>query len=202
MINNFKQIENLLQFKEEGDFFFIQILKRRKDNPGMEQDMILINNYFVYSFEDYYRKEKIIIDECNYHNARAYIRVNKRNTKKVAFQTLKKVTDCIMNGDYHAVKNCYLSAAGEFHSQEPKRWIVDIDVVNGKAYTVQELSEMDNYIKWINECEPVGPKVLDIIQTKNGYHLITTPFNLQIWRKLIKCPIDIHKDNPTILYIP
>lgn len=143
MINNFNRIESLLDFKNVGDFYFIQILKRRKDNPEMEKDMTIINNYFVYSIEDFYNHESRIKFECDAHNARAYIRVNVRNTQKIAMQTLKKVTDLIISGDYRAVKSAYLSAAGEFHSQNPKLWIVDVDE--------KDLSAVDMYMDMINE---------------------------------------------------
>lgn len=199
MVNNFELIKGLLQFNHEGDFYFIQILKRRKDNTGMEVDMRVINNYFIYSerqlMEDLQQR---IIEECNFHNARAYIRVNVRNAEKIALQTLKKVTDMIISKDYKAVKNAYLSAAGEHHSQVPKRWIVDID---GSDW----IDTFAMYTDMINGCQPLGNKVIGCIPTKNGYHIICTPFNLQEWNKLFKepfTPIDIHKDNPTLLYCP
>ena len=48
---------------------------------------------------------------------------------------------------------------------------------------------------------PIGQKVISIVPTKSGVHLISKPFDLQEFTK--KYPhIDIHKDNPTNLYIP
>ena len=39
------------------------------------------------------------------------------------------------------------------------------------------------------------------VPTKNGYHILVTPFNPNLFKD--KFPkIDLHKDNPTILYIP
>lgn len=45
--------------------------------------------------------------------------------------------------------------------------------------------------------------ILDIIDfpNENGFHLITKPFNMEEFRALHPT-IDIHKDNPSILYIP
>ena len=44
-------------------------------------------------------------------------------------------------------------------------------------------------------------KIYAYIPTKNGYHIITKPFNLKQFKD--KYPdIDVHKNNPTILYIP
>jgi hypothetical protein len=39
------------------------------------------------------------------------------------------------------------------------------------------------------------------VPTKNGIHLITNPFNLNAF-KFGFPNIDVHKNNPTILYIP
>jgi len=43
-------------------------------------------------------------------------------------------------------------------------------------------------------------KVIDLIPSKSGYHLITNPFNLAKFKKLY--PVDVQKDAPTNLYIP
>jgi hypothetical protein len=40
MINNFQAIRDLLTFGDEDKFYFIQIYKRRKDNPDMKKDMV------------------------------------------------------------------------------------------------------------------------------------------------------------------
>jgi hypothetical protein len=49
--------------------------------------------------------------------------------------------------------------------------------------------------------DPIGSKIVSTVPTKSGYHLITLPFNVQKFRE--KFPdIDVHRNNPTILYIP
>ena len=74
-----------------------------------------------------------------------------------------------------------------------KKWILDVD-------NVDEISPiMMSYID--NKCEPVGSKCLTIIKSKSGFHLITKPFNVDTFTKHYY-NIEIHKDNPTNLYIP
>ena len=34
MIDNFEQISKLLTFTSEDEFYFVQVLQRKKDNPG------------------------------------------------------------------------------------------------------------------------------------------------------------------------
>ena len=43
-IDNYKLIEPHLRWDNPDMFYFIQIFKRRKDNHGMDKDMILIDN--------------------------------------------------------------------------------------------------------------------------------------------------------------
>ena len=53
----------------------------------------------------------------------------------------------------------------------------------------------------INTLQPSGDKIVATIPTRSGYHLITTPFRLDTFN--VNHPdIDVHKNNPTILYIP
>ena len=55
------------------------------------------------------------------------------------------------------------------------------------------------------DCDPIvneaTERVLEMIPTKSGYHLITTRFDVMKFKQ--HCPnIDIQKKNPTLLYYP
>lgn len=208
MINNFKLLEPLIQFDNPGDCYFIQLLKRHKDNPDMKRNMVNVDNFFIYSMDEYREMEPRIIEVAKLHNARAYIRINRRNTEKLALNTLVKVSNLILNKDYKAVKNAYLSAAGEYNSEPIKRWIVDIDLPEEDFAIANHNAEIiENTIKELHdECNRNSKqgdyKILMNIPTKNGFHIITNPFNLKKFRDILTLPLDIHKDNPTILYIP
>lgn len=204
MIDNFGNISDLILRKATGDeFYFLQIIKRRKDNPGMEKDMFLIDNFFILGADDLIKKKNRIIELCISNNARAYFRLNKRSKKKVALQTLKLVAENIAAENYD-IKNCYLSACGQYHSDPDKTWVIDIDDIDYKDMNKEEIiikqNEMFSFIQTLIY-ETGKDDIMSFIQTKNGYHGICRPFNLQKFRE--KYPnISIHKDNPTILYIP
>lgn len=192
MIDNFELIAELIKDKTTaGEFYFLQILKRRKDNPELGKDMILIDNFFIKSAEDLLNKRERIIELCETNNARAYFRLNKRSERKIALQTLKLIADNIASDNYN-IKNCYLSCCGQYHSDENKTWLIDIDS-NDEEYD-RSIQEFIN-----TKCSPIGMKIISNIPTKNGHHLITRPFNLMEFRKEFE-GVDIHKDNPTILY--
>jgi len=200
MINNFEQIKNILKFESEDDFYFIQILKRRKENPEMGSNSALIKSYYIKSIEHFEKVMPEIITLCNATNARAGINLNKRSFKQVALQMLKKVTDCVIGENFKSVKNGYDSVCGKFTSEPNKSWIVDIDV---KAMVFVGI-----LTKKMETLQPLGDKIKSIIETKNGYHLITKPFNIKQFDELFDETFaqfekpDIHKNNPTILYIP
>ena len=201
MINNFKQIEGLLHFESDDDFYFLQLIKRKKDNPDMEKSEKIVKTYYITSIEHLEGLKGEIILICEYYNARAYINLNKRSFEKCAMHLLKQTTDCIINKEYKSAKNAYNSVCGKFGNSNSytKFWIIDIDASNDSLFI-----PLSNQLE---KLEPIGNKVIAKIPTKNGYHIITTPFNRHAFDYLfcswsvIPKP-DIHSNNPTILFIP
>lgn len=194
MVNNFNNIKSLLSFKEEGDFYFIQILKRRKDNPDMKSDTRAIDNFFVYSTDDLDKITNKIIEICDTYNARAYIRLNIRNDKKVAYRTNKIIADCLERGDFRGVRSAYLSACGTASSEKSKKWIIDIDTKDEDYVkgVIEFLIGIPNMLIWAN------------LPTKNGFHIIVNGFNPNLFtNKYPKCEnIELKtEDVPTILYM-
>ena len=191
MIHNLNQIKTLLKFDSEDDFYHLQIIKRKKEHPELGSNSYIVKTYYVKSLEHLDNIFTEIMNICNFHNARACINLNKRSFEKIAFHTLKKVTDCILNKDYKSVRKAYESVCGSYSNESEHKWIIDID---DKDYDSSEMEILMYYIL------PEGNKVITRIETKNGYHLITKPFNLQDFNQHYS--MDIHKNNPTILYIP
>jgi len=194
MIDNFEQIKNLLEFRLDDDFYHCQIIKRKKEHPELGSNSYIVKTYYIKKIEelDYYRDEMITLAEL--HNARVQINLNRRSFEKMAFHTQKKIADQLMNRDYRSVRKAYNSCCGKYSNETDKKWIIDID-------EKLSLKELNRYGKIINNSDPIGLKVEDYIPTKNGWHIITKPFNLQDFKKSYP-DIDIHKDNPTIVHIP
>lgn len=203
MINNFQTLDPLIQFDSTDDCYFVQFLKRHKDNPEMTKNMINVDNMFIYSKYDYWKYQDRIIEIANLHNARAYIRINRRSVKKIALLSNTQVAHLLLTDDYKAVKNAYLSAAGDHRSiNEPvRKWIVDVDTVDAYPSEIKELIQKLHDECNMNSKQPKYKMLLDV-PTRNGLHIITNPFNLKKFRDTIPDPIDVHKDNPTILYMP
>jgi hypothetical protein len=200
MKNNFDLVRKMLDFGSSDTYYFLQILKRRKDNPDLGKDMKVIGDYFIYSMEQFNRMEDEIIQTCVTHNARAYFRINKRSSKKTAMQMLKRVTDLIISENYKEVKNAFSSVSGEFHGDEDKKWIVDIDDVSIDTFNHSKEQIEIRELIYNLQLETGKEPMMKFIPTKSGIHIITRPFNLKNFKE--KYPdVDVHKDNMVILYL-
>ncbi len=191
MIDNIEIIKQLLDFNSEDDFYHLQIIKRKKENPELGSNSYIVKTYYVTSIEYLDKKYDEIKTLCNLHNARASINLNKRSFERMAFHLMKKVCDQIMNKDFKSVRKAYESVCGSYSNETNKKWILDMDTKEDFELRISTI---------LNPIEPVGNKVLCKIPTKNGYHLITSPFNVEKFKKLFP-DVDIHKDNPTLLYM-
>jgi hypothetical protein len=201
-MNNFETIRKMLRFDSSDDFYFIQIFKRRKDNPGMAKDCIVLKDYYVYSLEQYDNLIGLITTLCNAENARAYIRLNRRSARKTGLQMLKRITDLIISENYKDIKNSYASVAGEYHADPDKSWVVDFDDKDITRISGEQLLAVRNKIHELQFETGREPR-MDVVLTKNGYHLITRPFNIHKYRIFevdLGIMLDVHKDNPTLLY--
>lgn len=192
MINSYSKIKSLLEFNSDDDFYFLQIIKRKKDNKLMKSDNRVIKNYYINSIEYLENELNTIIEICDLFNARAMIRLNKRSFKKVSYKSLEITSMYLNNGDYKSIKSSYSRACGLTNNDKNKKWVIDIDCI------WYDCNYMENLI---NISNPIGDKIFTILDTKNGYHIITKPFDLRRFKNEYP-EIDIHKDNPINLYIP
>jgi len=200
MINNFKKISELLQFDSDDEFYFVQIIKRKKENPELGSNNVVVHSYYISSAEQLLKLENEIALLTALHNARAYINLNRCSYERVAFQTLKNVADRIMNKDFRSVKRAYNTCCGQFTIENLKKWVIDVDCPEGMFKNDVLYQHFLNEILFaIKDIEPIGDKHVATIETRNGFHLITTPFNMEKFSKLYP-NVDVHKNNPTLLY--
>jgi hypothetical protein len=195
MIDNLELIKSLLNFENEGDFYMLYILKRKKDQPEGERDnhqsVRTIRSYCIKSIEQLEKRYDEIKMMCEMFKARAYIHVQKQNHKDVSLNMMVALAQRIQDGN-HEQQNLFDSVVGQLKTHE-KRWIVDIDT--------KDIQEIRNIQVTINKCRPEGPKTKYIIPTKNGFHLITDRFDIMEFKKQYP-DIDIQKKNPTLLFLP
>jgi hypothetical protein len=195
MIDNLGLIKPLLNFENEGDFYMLYVLKRKKDQPENERDnhqsVRTIKTYCISSIEYLEKRYDEIIRLCEMFKARAYIHIQKQNHKDVSLDMMMTLAQRIKDGQF-IQNNLFDSVVGQLKTHE-KRWIIDLD-------TTDE-DEVVRMTKVINVTRPEGDKVEAIIPTKNGYHFITKRFDVEMFRNVYP-HIDIQKKNPTLLYYP
>ena len=193
MIDNFELITQLLKFPNDDIYYHLQIIRRGKDHPNLPSANRMIKAYFITDVNDldFYKQE--IKDLCKFFEARAYINLAPKSIRKTTMLQLKYLAQRTYEDDFQKIWKSWNTCAVKIKGEEP-RWVVDIDCSLEKMIYWWDIKE------YINEkCEPVGNKIISIIPTKNGNHLITTPFNLKQFKE--KYPdIDVHKNSPTLLY--
>lgn len=202
MINNFDQISALLKFDDADDFYFIQILQRNKEHPSLGSNNRRLREYYIHSKEHLMEVAEEIRIMCRSFNARAYIHLNRRNRKQIALEMLELLAHNIKCSQYQGISRLYESVCGKHHSEKDKTWLVDIDT--------HDADLTDNVIFSINRIRNkyhTAETLIHIIPTLNGVHLITPSFDSkdfsEVWAEEIRAKIiDIHKNNPTLLYIP
>jgi hypothetical protein len=196
MIDNFDNIIPLLKFESEDDFYFVQIIQRKKDNPGgirgSNNSSRLIKGYYIKSVEHLLEMKDEIIKIADLFNARVGINLNKRSFYKTSFNTLKKMSEQLHNKDFRNTHRAWNTACGVLNDSTDRIWIIDIDPKDDvdlmkQSVGVKNLIPKDKYIT--------------TLLTKSGIHYIVKAFNC---RELLTIypEIELHKNNPTNLYIP
>ena len=201
-INNYSTIIPFLTFESEDDYYLLQVIKRRKDNPNMEVGERVLRTVYITSLEKIRKIYADLVNLADQNNARIYINLNVKSMKKTSMIAMKELAGRVMDDNFKGAYHIFDSAAGQCGATRDKKWIVDLDEkeaeITGFCHYVELLG------KRIDGCQPKGPHVLKHIKTPNGVHLITNPFNIKEFKEKMEehglhCP-DIHKNNPTLLY--
>lgn len=199
MIDNFVEINHIFFNQKEqleNDYFYhLQIIQRKKDIEGLGCNNRMLRAMMIDDDHPLDKYKEEIIGMCEYYQARAYINVGPKSKKKVAVQMLQDLAQCFAKNDFNYTKRLWNTAAGTV-SPFLKRWIIDCDITD--EFTMED---RQNVINIVHESNPEGYKMIGIIPTLHGYHIITTPFDLRRLKE--EYPnLDIHKNNPTVLYVP
>lgn len=211
MTNNLENIKSRLEdvFNRNSPdlFFHVQLIQRKKEVPEINKNSNVIKSYAVKNMEYLENKlESEIIPICKLLNARAMINLNPKSFKRVTHAMLRKLSGYIEDDFYEgAITKVFDSCASSTSIEKlgiDKYWIIDIDTKD------EEVLRKAQSI--VNLCEPIVPgynKIKGMLSTKNGYHLFTTPFNVQSFNKFKDdeqnklVDVEIKKDCLTNLFI-
>ena len=180
---------------DQGDFFFVQVILRNKE-CNVNSKGNTIKDYHFFDKETFLSKKKEIITLCKAFNARAYFWVNPRSCKEIQYGIIKEALEALELGT-HKLFKCVSKAIGKKRCNKYKsKWIMDFDT--------KDWSLINKYLEIVYKCRPDGVKVNTFIKTVNGIHVISDPFDLEQFKQNVAIAkldnIDIHRDNPTLLY--
>lgn len=181
---------------DQGDFFFVQVLQRNKEN-NVSSSGHVIKDYHFFDKETFLATKEEIITLCKAFNARAYFWVNPRNCKQIQFEIIREATEAIELGTHKLFKCVSKSIGRKRNSNYKSVWILDFDTIDTEL--------INKYLDIAMECRHAGSGLIfDLIPTVNGFHALTKGFDLEQFRQKLAIAkldnIDIHKDNPTVLY--
>lgn len=196
MIDNFNLIKPLLEFPSDDIYYHLQIIQRKKDLPEMGSNNRMLKAYFICNLETLDSIEKEVKDLCNLFKARAYINLTPKSIRKTTLLQIQDLAKRVYDGEYKKIWKSWNSCAGTIKGENP-RWVIDVDNVTTSIFD----KKTKEIISVLYNIEPVEKhdKVQAVIPTKSGWHIITTPFNLQKFKEIYP-DIDVHKNNPTLLY--
>lgn len=181
---------------DQGDFFFVQVMQRNKEKNNVGSGGYVIKDYHFFDKETFLAKKEEITTLCKAFDARAYFWINPRNCKQVQYEIIREALEAIELGTNKLFK-CVSKAIGRKRCNRYKsKWILDFDT--------KDWSLINKYLDLVRKCRPNVNKILYYVPTVNGIHVITLGFDLEQFKQELAIDkldnIDIHKDNPTILY--
>lgn len=202
-VDNFTLLANYLFDQrpplKEDEVYFLQIIVRGKDGnqvSGNNKNR-LVKYYTIFSKEQLLRLKDEVIGICHVVNGRAYIHPTRRNVKEVANLTLEITVKTFISQNWIGFKGAYSTALGKSYVSSDKQFIVDLDNYELNSPETLEIKHFINTLR--GRKDENGNIVQTIVPTKHGVHLITNAFDVGEFSK--KYPnIDIHKNNPTLLY--
>ncbi len=201
LVDNFELLSNYLftwrRTLDEDEFYFLQILVRGKDGnhvSGNNKNR-LVKYYVIRSKEQLLDLKDEIVGICHVVNGRAYIHPTRRSLKEVANLALENTARTFVSQNWIGLRGVYSTAAGQSYVSNDKQFIVDLD-----DFTYDQAHEVFDFVNTLRgRKDDMGNISQIILPTKHGYHLITNAFDVGEFAK--KYPgIDIHKNNPTLLY--
>lgn len=192
--NNFDILKDFMDFSDPNKFYLALVVQRKKDNPELDRSERIIKNYMIPSLEklDYVREEMETL--CQVFNARVYLYINRRSFKNTQKAMAKILIDQICAESVSNLNHLFDSCAAS-HGCGDKFWIIDVDlpkkpdVCSSDSYM---RLESDVKMKLFDELEGMEPELPEggrrvqlVLPTKNGFHIVTKPFDTREWRNIV-----------------
>jgi hypothetical protein len=209
MIDNSIHIAAFCPATDDGDtFIYTEMLDRskRKGNNGQR----LLKTFYHRSVAEFWEQWPTIKKLCDLAGVRACTRVSPRSYRKVGATFTKLVVEAALTDNWLGMKSLYNRACG-ITAPERKLWLWDFDAVDEVDPNYSALVLASQTLARLIGTHAVNgiPVQIAEIPSKRAFHLITTGFDtralggLEVPKDGYALPnVQLHKDNPTNLYIP
>lgn len=184
MTDNFKLIKDFIQSRWGGQFdsftdafYTVEIIGRAKDNARIIAGNHKFKTYYIRTIEDLDKYENEIKLLCDTLNMRAYVSINHKSMRHVTLNTIAEYANRIAQDNFDKPYSVFDSCAAKYTERSEQLWIIDVDKEDCDRFGCGR-DDLISYYRYIieNECEP-KKKVVEIVPTKSGGHIITHPFN-------------------------
>jgi hypothetical protein len=189
MINNFKQVAEFLNFDTLGSVYRIMICQRRKDFSGddatIKKNTKVLDMFYIRSLDEFINLEQKIVDRCAQTNSRAYISTRGRTDESVAKKTMCLLAEHLYYNEFRAVEHIYDKAFGNAKTFD--KWFL-IDYDNNDDYSCLDvLNHLQSYVG--KDGKKIDVKM--VVPTRDGVHIVTTPFDKTYLLKKYKTEIKV-----------
>lgn len=172
VVNNIERILPLLKFKE-GIFYYLQVLSRKKDNPGQGRDVQLYSRSIT-SIDSLMLCVEEIKSLCTVFNARCYISLWPRSIEKYTKQLGLAISERIVHDSYsHKVFRLFDSIALSDDIivwkgiLDNSRCMIDVDCLK----TDQDfLNSLNDFLKGKVSVEAIIPSVSGVHYICNNFY--------------------------------
>lgn len=192
IVDNFEMLRDYMEFKSPDDVYFVQIIKRWKDNKdkpdadawkaagkkkgSYHSGAEYLDYYLIHSADELDSLKNDIIKICSYNNARAYISINSRSQSQVN-NYIGKFKARFNDPNDPRVKNAEailygMPKTGPAWKNERLRVLLDIDTTRDSTATIggKKVNIWDETKRRLNS---LGIKVVGEYETPSGgLHLI------------------------------
>ena len=129
MVNNFELIKQHLTFLNERSFYFVQIIKRKKENPELKGYSRPVESFYIFNLDQFDRMMPHIIELCEKNRARAYIKMNALDANSVGLETISVLTQELRRNNWKHLSKAFNSACGICGKQDgtEKMYLIDLD---------------------------------------------------------------------------
>lgn len=204
MVDNFDKIRSIISADfEAGEdmFFYVFIMRRRKDGQG-NSDSCLLHSYLIRSVVELNKLEPEIKLLSNFYGARAYISISPKSMKEFQSKMLTEIANDMAHGAMRGPSRLTSHISGVLEAKI-KRWLIDIDSTD--AHSAEEVKNI--VLSELGELYEMTTPEFITVPSVSGIHLIlSTKFNtLEFKNRLeyrgIADNVSLHKKSAlTILY--